>query len=97
MVEVQLTVPAEHPALPGHFPGDGLIPGVVLLDWAWDACCAVLPPGTRLAGVETAKFLAPVRPGEVLRIAVSLVAGQAHFSIYCGERLAAQGRFRHVG
>ena len=26
------TIPADHPALPGHFPGQPIVPGVVVLD-----------------------------------------------------------------
>jgi 3-hydroxymyristoyl/3-hydroxydecanoyl-(acyl carrier protein) dehydratase len=26
------TIPAEHPALPGHFPGRPVVPGALLLD-----------------------------------------------------------------
>ena len=57
----RFAVPEDHPALPGHFPGRPIVPGVLLLD-------AVLQ-GVReaQAGRPTrllrAKFPAPVLPG----------------------------------
>lgn len=90
-----MVVAADHPSLPGHFPGEPLVPGVVLLDWAWQACRAELPPGTRLSGLLAAKFLAAVRPGDPLRIVVGAGASQSDFSLWVGDTLAAQGRFSH--
>ncbi len=95
MADWQRTVPHDHPALPGHFPGAPVLPGVVLLDWAWEACGALLPPASRLLGVQSAKFLRAVRPGEQLRIAVAPSESHADFTIHVGDTLAAQGRFRH--
>lgn len=69
-------ISASHPALPGHFPGHPLVPGVVLLEQVADALRAWR--GQRLARVLEAKFLAPLLPDEaaVLRLtpAVASVA-----------------------
>jgi 3-hydroxymyristoyl/3-hydroxydecanoyl-(acyl carrier protein) dehydratase len=53
---------ADHPSLSGHFPGQPVVPGVVLLE---AAIVPLLEAGERrVAHLETAKFLAPVRFGE---------------------------------
>jgi 3-hydroxyacyl-[acyl-carrier-protein] dehydratase len=55
----------DHPALPGHFPGNPLVPGVVLLDEALALIRQHLP------GVTTAlrvKFTAVVRAGEAIEV-----------------------------
>jgi 3-hydroxymyristoyl/3-hydroxydecanoyl-(acyl carrier protein) dehydratase len=57
----RFSIPATHPSLPGHFPGNPVVRGVVLLD-AVLACLR----GTTLA---TAKFTAPVRAGEDVEVA----------------------------
>ena len=34
---MSFTIPHDHPALPGHFPGNPLVPAVVLIDHASEA------------------------------------------------------------
>ncbi|CAO3425812.1 hypothetical protein [Azospirillum endophyticum] len=60
--------PADHPTAAGHFPGNPVIPGAVLLDTALTAIAAVegLAPGP--CRLRAAKFLHPVRPGERMRV-----------------------------
>lgn len=57
-----LRIPAAHPALPGHFPGQPIVPGVVLLDRIVAAIERV--DDARLARIAAVKFLAPLRPDE---------------------------------
>lgn len=61
--EQELCIDAAHPALPGHFPGQPLVPGVVLLEQLALALRAWR--GQRLAGVLEAKFVAPLLPDQV--------------------------------
>ncbi len=58
------TVPPQHPAFAGHFPGRPIVPGVVLLDQAL-LLASRLAPQARWSVVQ-AKFLRPVGPGETL-------------------------------
>jgi 3-hydroxymyristoyl/3-hydroxydecanoyl-(acyl carrier protein) dehydratase len=61
IIEQTIAFSADHPALEGHFPGDPIVPGAVLLDEA--ACLARDRGGRRVIGVRTAKFKTPLRPG----------------------------------
>ncbi len=61
------TIPADHPALPGHFPGAPIVPGVVLLDHTL-ALLATHVHGLRCHAVRKVKFLAPVLPGEEISV-----------------------------
>ena len=88
------TAPADHPALPGHFPGNPLIPGVVLLDRAWRAARAQLPAGARLLGLSQAKFQRPVRPDERVEFEFSAGESTLGFRVLVAGELAAQGVFR---
>ena len=54
-----LRVPAAHPCLPGHFPGQPVVPGVLLLD-ALAVALAGAVPSVRLARLARVKFAAPV-------------------------------------
>lgn len=55
-----------HPAAEGHFPGNPIIPGAVLLDEILSAMAASGVPA--LCQLRAAKFLEPVRPGARLVI-----------------------------
>ncbi|MGX2039176.1 3-hydroxyacyl-ACP dehydratase FabZ family protein [Methylocaldum sp. MU1018] len=92
MIEASFTVSPDHPALPGHFPDNPVIPGVVILDeiarlWL------MARPGFRLAGIPAAKFLALLRPGEPCRVRFA-ESGEysVKFDCWSGERRIAQGR-----
>jgi acyl-CoA synthetase (AMP-forming)/AMP-acid ligase II len=56
--------PIDHPAAAGHFPGNPIIPGAVLLD----SLVAAMSPGVPPPAIESAKFHHPVRPGDDIEI-----------------------------
>lgn len=56
--------PADHPTAAGHFPGNPIIPGAVLLDTALTAISAAEGSAPGPCRLRSAKFLHPVRPGE---------------------------------
>lgn len=58
---VRRIIPATHPSLAGHFPGNPVVPGVVLLAEVLDALAAWIPE-FRVAGFRTVKFLQPLPP-----------------------------------
>ncbi len=87
------TVPLDHPAFAGHFPGNPIVPGVVLLDRA--ILCAEQLLGQAVAHwqVGNAKFLSPVGPGETLSFALEQKAsGAIAFTARAGDgRSVASG------
>jgi 3-hydroxyacyl-[acyl-carrier-protein] dehydratase len=89
--ERTLTVPADHPAFAGHFPAMPVLPGAALLD----AVLHVLEEDLALDPVEwqitTAKFLEPVRPGDVLAVEHSTSVDAIRFAIRIGGRPALTG------
>lgn len=92
---VWLIIEPDHPAFPGHFPGQPVLPGVVLLERALELVRQALDPAAVLAGVPVAKFLKPLHPGGTLMIGVEPVsAGQLRFVCRSDAGLAAQGTFR---
>lgn len=54
-------ITAGHPALAGHFPGNPLVPGVVVLDEVLRLAMAVAPE-CDIVGVDGVKFLRPILP-----------------------------------
>lgn len=89
---MRFTIPADHPALPGHFPGHPIVPGVVLLDHALHAIGAALGRPLDARRISSAKFLSPAAPGELLDLAFETTASNAvRFTIRAGGREVASG------
>ena len=96
MHRVEIAISATHPAFAGHFPGDPLLPGVSLLAEVLEAVLAVPAIAAQVGAaprIGAAKFLAPVRPGAQLNIALEPGARGVRFEVRDGERLAASGTF----
>ncbi len=66
------TVPADHPCLVGHFPGDPIVPAALLLDLIFATVQEAQPKLGELRGVKSAKFVHPVRPDEEVGVFFSV-------------------------
>nr|WP_208854125.1 hypothetical protein [Thioalkalivibrio sp. ALJ1] len=61
-------IAADHPSLPGHFPGHPVVPGVVILDQV-----AAVAQAHGLGPIEAlpqVKFLAPLKPDVDFRVEI---------------------------
>jgi 3-hydroxyacyl-[acyl-carrier-protein] dehydratase len=74
--EFEFAVEPTHPALPGHFPGHPIVPGVLLLDHVLSAVTAELQRPVSV--LKQVKFAAALLPGES-----AVVTCEA-----CGDRLS---------
>jgi acyl-coenzyme A synthetase/AMP-(fatty) acid ligase len=89
---LSFTIAPDHPALAGHFPGQPIVPGVVLLDHALHAISAALERPFDASRLESAKFPSPAAPGVPLDVAFSITAsGAIRFTVSAGERTVASG------
>jgi len=63
-------VTVDDPNLQGHFPGDPLMPGVLLVEAMAQTAGLLLPEGSSavLAQIKEARFRRPVVPGDRVRI-----------------------------
>ncbi len=60
----RLCLPPETPLFAGHFPGNPLVPGALLLDWFLGEAQKALRCDRPALSIEQAKFLHPVRPDD---------------------------------
>lgn len=77
-----MRIGADHPCLPGHFPGAPVVPGVLILDEVLRASSA--------RSIAWAKFHAPLMPDEEFAIQIE----GKRFSVRRGETLIASGALR---
>jgi 3-hydroxyacyl-[acyl-carrier-protein] dehydratase len=76
-----LRIAAEHPALPGHFPGRPIVPGVVLLDCVVNAAEAWLERTLVVGALRHAKFTSMLLPEETAALELQAAGQELRFTI----------------
>jgi 3-hydroxymyristoyl/3-hydroxydecanoyl-(acyl carrier protein) dehydratase len=87
---MQFIIAADHPSLPGHFPGRPVVPGVVLLERVIDAIGASHGevPALRMPQV---KFLKPLLPGQLAEVRLRGEAPHWRFQVLHQDQVLASG------
>lgn len=81
MGTVECSFSLHHPAAEGHFPGNPIIPGAVLLSETLRAIENDLGAGLSSFRIKAAKFFSPTRPGDRVVIEFSgSVPGDIRFA-----------------
>ena len=89
--------PANHPAAEGHFPGNPIIPGAVLLSETLHAIEENLGIHLWPCEIKSAKFFHPVRPGDKVGIAFSRSPGDIKFICTVAEKTVLSGQIKCEG
>ena len=102
VTELTLQFSANHPCGAGHFPGNPIIPGALLLNEVLICIADNLALDNPMWQIKSAKFPQPVRPGDTLHINYAMTAnGEIRFEctvsnnkvmsgIACGQPLAVE-------
>lgn len=85
-------VPADSTAFDGHFPGNPIAPGALVLHWmASRAHAEGLPtPG---ATAKRVRFLREVRPGDIIEVRASMKANAVACEVHANGELTASAQF----
>jgi len=90
----RITVPADHPAFAGHFPGSPVLPGAALLDEMIALCEREHALDPVYWQIESAKFLAAVGPGAELTLEVAPSIDRCELIARAGGRVAMRALLR---
>ena len=86
----------DHPSLSGHFPGNPVIPGVVILEEVLETIRQNESMMISLVGAPSVKFHSPLRPEEEMTIRLKPFQPQGRgFICMAGPRLIASGSFTY--
>lgn len=89
---IELAFEPDHAAARGHFPGNPVIPGAVLLSETLRAIAAVLHISPARVLIRSAKFPSPARPGDRVRVSYTQTdRGEIRFACAVGERPVLTG------
>ena len=68
MTNLSIVFASDHPCGPGHFPGNPIIPGALLLSEVLTRIANDLAADNIVWNIKSAKFPQPVRPGDDVHI-----------------------------
>src|ERR1051325_5760598 len=94
--EVCRTIGADHPSLPGHFPGEPIVPGVVILDEIF-AALNEWHAGARPVAIRSVKFLRPLKPDQSFTIPLAAnppSGNEIDFSCRVDNQVIVEGRLQ---
>jgi 3-hydroxyacyl-[acyl-carrier-protein] dehydratase len=93
--ERTLMISEDHPALPGHFPGHPVVPGVLVLDEVIETLKERYGQSVIVTGLPSVKLCSPLLPGEVLTITIEPDDPEtAAFVCRVEQRVVASGSIR---
>lgn len=90
----RFAIAADHPAIAGHFPGDPVVPGAMILARVAQALRTRFPGRRHPGAIPGARFHARLRPGEAVRVEARAEGARATFEVRRGEDLVASGTWR---
>lgn len=94
-VQGEFTIGADHPAFNGHFPGQAVLPGVVLMSLVMQTLATAPELAARLGAtpcIDSLKFLAPVGPDTRLQVHIAPQGGGLAFVVSAAQCVVARGQ-----
>ena len=83
------TVRGDEWFLDGHFPGNPVVPGVILCEILAQSACVLLDGESKatpfFTGISSARFKTPVRPGDVIETECAITKSKPPFYFASGQ------------
>ena len=96
--EVQRSVNPDHPALAGHFPGNPVVPGVVILNEVLQAAESWLQWTSDPISVTSVKFMRLLRPNQAFTLLLEQRSeGTVSFVVLRERTRIATGSLQRTG
>lgn len=100
------TVRGDEFFLQGHFPGNPVVPGVILCEIAAQASCVLIEKEIQgktpyYAGIDKVRFRRMVRPGDTFEVTARLIRSKMNVYVVSGEgrvngELSLSGEFTFI-
>ena len=84
-----------HPSLKGHFPGQPIVPGVVILDEMIKAFRKERGHHCKIQKIPSVKFLLPLEPGAQIEFIFDIANNLVRFTGKCGEKNIMLGQLEY--
>jgi 3-hydroxymyristoyl/3-hydroxydecanoyl-(acyl carrier protein) dehydratase len=91
--QATFVIAAEHPSLPGHFPGTPVVPGVVVLDHVLQACQQWQGHAIHARELKQVKFHSPLLPGQRADVSLEIEGAVLTFRVARDDQPVSQGTF----
>ena len=85
------SLPANHPVFRGHFPGNPIVPGVMLLEWVQDEVARAVSRAPSALRIREAKFFTPLGPAQLAELHCEIGERRCTFSIRHAKASIARG------
>lgn len=93
-MDCEFTIAATHASLSGHFPGNPVVPGTVILDEVI-RCMKQSQPDTVVEGFPSVKFVSTLKPDELVLLSIKK-KNESTYSFTCKhqDQLLVNGQLR---
>ena len=92
MNNIDIRIEPDHPSAAGHFPGNPIVPGAVLLSEVFAAWQHISGNVDQAITLRNAKFINPTRPGDHVKIDFDVAPnGSVKFTCSVAEIIVVTG------